>query len=138
MGVDPAYAPFEFMDQSGRYAGMSADYMKLITKHLGVEMEIPPDIRWDTVLNKLKTRDLDVSPALLQTDERKEYLLFTQPYIKYSIAVVTRHDHSNVELLSSLAGKKGGFDQNLRLFLHGPKDGTPHHSCLCGYDFRRP
>ncbi len=106
LGVDPAYAPFEFVDAYGRYLGMAADYMDLIGTRLGVTLKIEPKLGWNEVLQKLRRKELDISPALLHTAERDEFLLFTQPYIKYSIAIVTRTDHTNVDSLAAFSGRK--------------------------------
>jgi PAS domain S-box-containing protein len=106
LGVDPAWPPYEFFDQSGRYSGIAADYVKLIANRLGITMEVHPGLTWEQVLTKLKAKDLDVSPALTQTPERSQFLLFTQPFIKYSVAIVIRSDHAGIQGLAALAGRK--------------------------------
>lgn len=40
LGVDPAYPPFEFIDNKGDYSGMASDYLKLIGKRLGVTFKV--------------------------------------------------------------------------------------------------
>jgi PAS domain S-box-containing protein len=106
LGVDPAWPPYEFVDQMGRYSGIAADYVKLIRGRLGIAMEVQPDLTWEQVLTKLDNKELDVSPALTQTPERSRFLLFTHPYTKYSVAIVTRSDHSGAKGLTALAGRK--------------------------------
>ena len=44
LGVDPAYPPFDFVDENGTYSGMASDYVRLIGKRLGVRMEVVPDL----------------------------------------------------------------------------------------------
>ncbi len=105
LGVDPAWPPYEFIDSAGRYSGIAADYVNLISGRLGIAMEVQPGLSWEQVLAGLQEKTLDLSPAITLTPERTRYLLFTQPYIKYSVAVVTRLDHGSVEGLTSLAGR---------------------------------
>ena len=39
LGVDASWPPFEYRDESGRYQGLSADYVRLIQDRLGVRIE---------------------------------------------------------------------------------------------------
>ncbi len=105
LGVDPAWPPYELIDPAGRYSGIAADYVKLISGRLSIGMEVQPGLSWEQVLAGLQEKTLDLAPAITLTPERTRYLLFTQPYIKYSVAVVTRLDHGSIEGLTSLAGK---------------------------------
>ncbi len=106
IGVDPAWPPYEMVDASGRYSGIGADYVELIRDRLGVAMDVEPGLTWEEVLTKLEAREIDLSPAITRTPERSRYLLFTQPHIKYSVAIVTRLEHAGVEGLTALAGKR--------------------------------
>ncbi|MHC1743632.1 MAG: transporter substrate-binding domain-containing protein [Syntrophobacteraceae bacterium] len=106
LGVDPAWPPYEFVDSVGRYSGIAADYVALIRARLGIAMEIQPDLTWEQVLSRLESKELDISPAITRTPERSRFLLFTQPHIKYSVAIVTRVEQTGVEDLASLAGRK--------------------------------
>ena len=106
VGVDPAYPPFEFIDNNGEYRGMAADYIDLIKIQLGIEMEVVPGLTWPQVDEKLRKGEIDVSPALTDTPTRRGYLNFTQPYISFPTAIVTRTDRTPAESLESFAGKK--------------------------------
>ncbi len=106
VGVDPAWPPYEFVNSTGRYSGIAADYVALIQDRLGITLEVQPGLTWNQVLTKLENKELDVSPAITQTPERSRFLLFTQPYVKYSVAIVTPLAHSGIESLAALAGKR--------------------------------
>lgn len=52
LGVDPDFAPFEWIDGHGDYIGLAADYMDLISKWLGIHFQVEPDLSWDEVVIK--------------------------------------------------------------------------------------
>jgi len=105
LGVDPAWPPYELIDPAGRYSGIAADYVRLISGRLGIAMEVQPGLSWEQVLAGLREKELDVSPAITLTHERSRFLLFTQPHIKYSVAIVTRSEHGTIDGLTALAGR---------------------------------
>ncbi|MCU0572387.1 MAG: transporter substrate-binding domain-containing protein [Syntrophobacteraceae bacterium] len=106
LGVDPAWPPYEFVDSMGRYRGIAADYVRLISARLSIVMEVQPGLSWEQVLSGLEKKEVDVSPAITRTPERGRFLLFTEPHVKYSVAIVTRLDHASVAGLVALAGRK--------------------------------
>jgi len=105
LGVDPAYPPFDFIDENGRHAGMAADYMALIADRLGIDMETVPDLSWPQVLEGAKKKEIDVLPAAGDSQDRRIYLEFTRPYIKLPIIIMGRNDHKAISGLSDLKGQ---------------------------------
>jgi len=74
---------------------------------MGVDVKIQP-IDWKAKENELNSGRIDlIWNGYTITDERKEKVLFTKPYLKNSQVVVTLAD-SNLSKLSDLAGKKVG------------------------------
>jgi len=92
LGVDPEFAPFEFFDQSGRYQGITAEYVEILNRRLGLNMEVVPDLSWNQVIERAKHREIDVLPIVGKTQERQEYLNYTKPYMSYHRVVITRSD----------------------------------------------
>ena len=83
LGIDPRFAPFEFIDKNGRYAGMAADYVQLLNERLGIQMQIVPGLTWNQAVTKAKSGEIDVLPCVGMTAERKGYLLFSEAYIAF-------------------------------------------------------
>jgi len=107
VGYDPDFPPLEFLDEQGKYAGMGADYLALLQKHLGVELHIVPGIKnWSQTVEMAKNRQLDVLPVLTPSQERSEYLKFTRPYINYTRVILTRDDYPFITGLADLAGNR--------------------------------
>ncbi len=92
LGVDPDWAPFEFVDDRGVYKGLCADYVHLINQRLGIDMAPVPADRWTEVVRLAKERRLDVLPCVVNTEKRREYLDFTEPHITIPWMIITRKD----------------------------------------------
>ncbi|SEP57101.1 two-component system, NarL family, sensor histidine kinase EvgS [Ectothiorhodospira magna] len=92
VGIDPHWYPLEFVDDQGRHAGISADYLALLEPLLGVRFEVTTDLSWTEVMRKIKARELDMLAMAAQTPERDQYLNFTRPYIRSPMVIVTQLD----------------------------------------------
>ncbi len=80
MPVD-LWAPFNYYDHSVSSAkGILVDYLKWIKKKTGIRFRFSTNhLPLVYVLEELRNEELDFSPSLHMTDERKEYLAFTKP-----------------------------------------------------------
>ena len=104
VGIDPAWPPYEFVDKQGQYQGISADYMALIADKLGVSLAITKDKTWSEVKQQLETKQLDISPSVAETPQRRSFLNFTQPYISFPVVILTRVDEPFIGQLEDLQG----------------------------------
>ena len=105
MGVDPAYPPFDFIDDNGNHAGMAADFVALIAERLDINTTVIPNLSWAQVLKGAKKGAIDVLPAAGDSQDRRKYLNFTRPYIKLPIVVMGRNDHDAITGLTDLKGQ---------------------------------
>ena len=112
LGVDPQFAPFEFIDKNGQYKGMAADYIKLLNERLGIQMQIVPGLGWAEVVEKAKSREVDVLPCVGLTEERKKYLLYTNSYIAFPRVIITRTDAPFVGGIEDILDKKVSIQKN--------------------------
>ncbi|MBF0302944.1 MAG: transporter substrate-binding domain-containing protein [Desulfamplus sp.] len=108
LGVDPSLPPFEWIDEQGRYQGISSDYVKLIERRLGVSMEVIQGLTWKDIEQRVAKKNIDIVPCMLESPSRKKYLNFTHPYLSYPVVIITRQDTPLVGDLANLAGKKIG------------------------------
>jgi len=92
LGIDPNWPPFEYIDENGRYKGISADYIQKIAEITGLEFQVVSDKPWVDVLSGVKSGDIDMVSALTYTVNRKEKVLFTQRYTSYPIVYFVRND----------------------------------------------
>ncbi len=90
LGIDPEFAPFEYIDDNGTYSGIASDYIKLLNKRLGLNMQIAPNLSWKEVVEKARTRELDVLPSVGMTEERKGFLKYSNSYINFHRVIISR------------------------------------------------
>lgn len=106
LGVDPAYPPFEFIGKGGAYLGMASDYLSLLNKRLGIDMSIVSGLTWTQVVEKVKEYEVDALPAVTNTEGRRAYLNFTQPYMTFPFTFWSHKDQPPITGFEDLAGKK--------------------------------
>lgn len=108
LGNDFAWPPFSFTDDKGEFAGISASYVKALSKKLGVKFVPVTGLTWPQVLERVKSGGIDILPAATQTAERETFLNFTKPYISFPVVIATRKDGVFVDGLGDLVGLKVG------------------------------
>lgn len=107
VGVDPNFYPVEMFDERGRYSGLAADYLKLISHMSGLEFRPAPQSDWASTEENTKKGAIHILPAVSKTGRRSEYLLFTAPYISLPGIIMARRDsEAPISTLQDLAGKK--------------------------------
>ncbi len=102
LGVDPAWAPFEFLDAGGRYKGLCADYVKLVNERLGLTMAPESLPNWSGVIEKAKAKALDVLPCVAKTPQREGYLTFTDSHVTFPWMIITRREAPMIAGLQDL------------------------------------
>lgn len=101
------WAPYEFLDADGQYQGLTADYLRLIAEHSELKFKLRRDIvSWDNALDSLRAGTIDLLPSVFITPDRKQQILFTEPYISIPFVVVASNNHSLIHSLSELNHKK--------------------------------
>ena len=111
LGVDPGFAPFEFLDRTGRYHGMAADYIQLLEKRVGIKAEVAKKLTWTEAHAKAVKRELDVLPCVGITEERKRHFLYSNAYLAFPRVIVTKSG-SPINALEDLKGKTLGIQRN--------------------------
>ena len=106
LGVDPEYFPFESVDRNGAHTGVASEYIGYLARQLKVQFNILQGLSWQEMLKKAKNGKIDVIPCIMATPERREYLLFTKPYMSSSIVIFTRKNSPLMSGLVNLDGKR--------------------------------
>jgi len=104
-GYEANWPPYEIY-QNKEYTGIVGDYVKIIEEYTGVDLKPIDDITWKESITQLKSGKIHIVPIAGITDERKEYLEFTKPYLSDPLVIVTRNDFQFVSGLEDLEGKK--------------------------------
>ena len=111
LGIDPEFAPFEFM-ADGRYQGMTSDYIKLLNQRLNLNMQVVPGITWEQATEGVKAGRVDVLPAVGLTKERQEFLNYTGAYLQFHRVIVNRRDAPFVAGLRDIDHQPVAVQQN--------------------------
>lgn len=106
LGVDSDFAPYEWVDESGNYVGMAADYMKLLEKKLGVRFEIIHGQPWGEILNMAKRDELELLACAVKTPERSQYLTFSEPFKSAFAVIIDNGQGGFIGSLNNLIGKR--------------------------------
>lgn len=108
VGAETSYAPYEFQDSKGHFAGVVSDYMEILKRRLGVRFKVQQMADFAAVENRLRRHEVDIVLALAPLPERGEFLLFTKPYLHYVNVIVTRDDYGFVTGLRDFAPERVG------------------------------
>ncbi len=106
VGIDPNFAPYEWLDEKENYVGLSAEYLRLVEQQLGVTFEIVKNKTWAQTTAMAENGELDMITDVNKTPNREQYLAFTEPYISNPVIIVDNGNNGFIGSLSRLAGKK--------------------------------
>ena len=108
LGIDTAWAPFEFIDENGKYSGLSSGYVEAVTDRIQVEMTPVQNLNWLQVIDMAKAGKIDVLPATAYSKDREKYLSFTKSYVSLPIIIAVQKDLPYVNGLTDLVGYRVG------------------------------
>ncbi|WDH85029.1 amino acid ABC transporter substrate-binding protein [Paenibacillus urinalis] len=110
IGIDDKFAPMGFRDESNNIVGFDIDYAAAAAEKMGKEVEFQP-IDWSSKESELSSGRIDlIWNGYTITDERKEKVLFTKPYMANSQVAVVLSD-SPLASLEELEGKNIGLQK---------------------------
>ena len=105
--IGPDSMPFEDFGENGEYIGLTSDYYKIFSKNLNIPINVVPVKTWKESIDLAKDRTCDIISAM-QTEERKQYLNFTSPYLKTPVVIATNNDKSFISDFKDLTNEKIG------------------------------
>jgi len=107
VGIDQQWPPIEYVDSQGKHFGISASYLKLLEKRLGVHFKVDYSRhRWDDALKAVENKNLDMLSCVGITEKRQKNLVFSNTYMKQSLVIVANSGVGYVNGLNDLEGKK--------------------------------
>jgi signal transduction histidine kinase len=107
LASEPFFPPIAFRDEQGSYRGIAADYhLGIIAKMLGIKYQVVFFKNWTEVLAAAKSGKVDIVGSAAETTSRREYLLFTKPYIRLPAVIITRPAVKKKITLNDLKGMR--------------------------------
>jgi ABC-type amino acid transport substrate-binding protein/serine phosphatase RsbU (regulator of sigma subunit) len=112
-GYDPEWKPVDFVDENGKYVGITSDYLSLIGPKVGIDFQPYPGIKtWSEAIDLLKSGEILLLPALAQNTERNAYLDFTDTYLSHAYVIVSKKEGDFIGGLDFLENKKVATPEN--------------------------
>ncbi|MDR2904166.1 MAG: amino acid ABC transporter substrate-binding protein [Clostridiales bacterium] len=104
VGLDDKFPPMGFRDENGELVGFDIDMARAAGEKMGVEMEFQP-INWSAKELELSAKKVDLLwNGYTITEERKQQVLFTKPYLENKQVIVVAAD-AGITTKADLAGK---------------------------------
>lgn len=108
MCVAPDWMPIEGIDGGGRHTGMAADYIRLMARRGGLNIQLVPAKTWEQSFAMGERRQCDIFSLLMDSPSRRSFLDFTTPYLEIPGVIATSVKVPFVVSLDQLKGKRLG------------------------------
>ena len=107
IGFDNTFVPMGFEQKDGSYAGFDIDLANQVFDSYGIHVNWQP-IDWDMKETELKNGTIDaIWNGYSATDERRESVAFTKPYMKNEQVLVTKKA-SGIQSVDGMKEKRLG------------------------------
>lgn len=106
LGYDPDWPPVEYIDSEGRFVGMSADFMRKLNTIIGTKIKPTKCQNWQTTMEQIKAGSLDMLFSVTRTPQREAFLVFSKPYLRFPMVIVTARGAPYIGNMENLKGKK--------------------------------
>ncbi|WP_267247733.1 amino acid ABC transporter substrate-binding protein [Streptococcus sp. Marseille-Q5986] len=111
IGFDNTFVPMGFEEKNGQYVGFDIDLAQAVSEKLGIQIKFQP-IDWDMKETELQNGTIDaIWNGYTATDERKEKVAFTIPYMENQQVLVSKKSqniHSIQDMTDKILGAQAG------------------------------
>lgn len=108
--VGPDSIPLDGIE-NGIHVGVNAEFMALFERQIGTSIKLVPTRSWLESVEKVKKSECDILSLIQETPKRREFLEFTETYVKIPFVVVTTQEKFFAANLSNLTDKPLGIRQ---------------------------
>ncbi|MEL6263064.1 MAG: basic amino acid ABC transporter substrate-binding protein [Cyanobacteria bacterium J06626_6] len=106
VGTEPAFPPFESVNDSGELEGFDIDLMNAIGEKAGKTVEFN-SLPFDGLIPALQGASIDAAiSGMTITEERAATVDFSDPYFKAGLAIAVTEGAADIKTLDDLNGKK--------------------------------
>jgi len=102
IGIDSGYAPYSFVDDNGEVRGIVKEYLDLIEQIVPIRFEIVTNLSWPELMQAVKVHKIDAVATVVKLPEREKFLIFSKPYIKTPLVLITKHNTKNIKTTKDL------------------------------------
>ncbi len=106
LGIDPEFAPFEFIDETGNYNGIAYDYIKILQEKLGVKFDVVKGISWKEATDRIAQKQIDILPCVAITPDRRDFMEFSRAYINFQRVIINEESKPFVTGISDITNMR--------------------------------
>jgi len=99
------WTPFNF-NRNDIPQGFSIDYVSLLAETIGFEIDFISGPSRNDFMEMIQNKELDIILNIAFSDERGEFIKFTDPYFEFAPGLYTRKDYPTINSVEDLYGKK--------------------------------
>jgi polar amino acid transport system substrate-binding protein len=104
VATDATFKPFEFTDDAGNLTGIDIDLMNQVAEKAGLKIEWV-NLPFDSALAGISECQYDAAIAAISiTDDRKQAMLFSDPYMTAGLVVVVAASNTTINGMDDLKG----------------------------------
>lgn len=106
VSMSPAFVPSSDPKQINAYTGLSLDYLRLLSRIIGLQFRIEPLSNWTMALEDAKQWRADVFAMIEPTLAADANLLLAKPHIPLPGVIVVHENSQHATSLRELSGKR--------------------------------
>jgi len=106
VGVMADWAPMEFVDQNGRFSGVTDDILQKLNQRLGTSFTAVPYQHWADLEADFAAGKLDVVANMSDLPERRKFAAFSHNFWPFQWTLISHNAVTEITALSQLKGKK--------------------------------
>lgn len=108
IATDATWPPMEYIDEDGDLVGFDIDLIKAVAEEADLDIELR-NTSWDGIFAGLSNGAYDaIISSVTITEERKNAMLFTEPYVNAGQVLIVKNDIKGVSGIEDMAGRKVG------------------------------
>ncbi len=108
VATDSTWPPMEYINRDRRLVGFDIDLLREIGRRAGFR-PVFETVAWDGIFAGLAARQYDmIASSVTLLEERKQAMLFSQPYFEAAQHIVVRREDYGIQQLEELAGQAVG------------------------------
>ncbi|MGM0379697.1 MAG: HD domain-containing phosphohydrolase [Bacillota bacterium] len=92
LAPDPNFAPIEFFDENGEFKGLVSEYVDYINNNTPLTIKILRYDNWNKIIKDIDDKKIDMLGGVSKSEKRKEFLLFSDSYLKVPNIIVSKKD----------------------------------------------
>ncbi len=104
--------PFSQLDENGKRIGLGYDYINVLKEKMNVNFVVDSNSSWNGALKSMLEKKCDIMPLTFTTKNKKDYIFYTKPYLKFPIVITTKANVNFVDGENELKGKSVAIVKN--------------------------